>query len=207
MLFPGIDQRARQLTISLCDQEGDVFLTRQVFTQPERILEFFDQLTRRCAQRDEAFIAVVEVCGFNDWLIHSTVQRIWNDNGLQPHRTRTFKVSNDPKFAEKLVDVVGLYLDPPEHALVLSRDEKSQIQALDRIQKSLPFYSERLKTLTHDYKRNGTTMLFAAIELAKGKIIADCMPRHHHQEWIQFLKQIDARTSPIIICLTAGDVL
>lgn len=126
---------------------------------------------------------------------HSTVQRIWHDHGLQPHRVKTFKVSNDPKFAEKLVDVVGLYLDPPEHALVLSCDEKSQIQALDRTQKSLPFYPGRLKTLTHDYKRNGTTTLFAAIELAEGKIIADCMPRHRHQEWIRFLKQIDAETS------------
>lgn len=124
----------------------------------------------------------------------STVQRIWSDNGLQPHRVKTFKVSNDPKFAEKLVDVVGLYLDPPEHALVLSCDEKSQIQALDRTQKSLPFYPGRLKTLTHDYKRNGTTTLFAAIELAEGKIIADCMPRHRHQEWIKFLKKIDTET-------------
>jgi len=123
-----------------------------------------------------------------------TVQRIWHDNGLQPHRVKTFKVSNDPKFAEKLVDVVGLYLDPPEHALVLSCDEKSQIQALDRTQKSLPIYPGRLKTLTHDYKRNGTTTLFAAIELAEGKIIADCMPRHRHQEWIKFLKKIDAQT-------------
>jgi len=124
----------------------------------------------------------------------SMVQRVWKDNGLQPHRTKSFKVSNDPHFAEKLVDVVGLYLDPPEHALVLSCDEKSQIQALDRTQKSLPIYPGRLKTLTHDYKRNGTTTLFAAIELAKGTIIAECMPRHRHQEWIKFLKKIDAET-------------
>lgn len=124
----------------------------------------------------------------------STVRRVWRDNGLQPHRTRTFKVSNDPRFAEKLVDVVGLYLNPPEHALVLSCDEKSQIQALDRTQKSLPLFPGRLKTLTHDYKRNGTTTLFAAIELAEGKIIAECMPRHRHQEWIKFLKKIDAET-------------
>jgi transposase len=122
------------------------------------------------------------------------VQRVWRDNGLQPHRTKGFKVSNDPRFAEKLVDVVGLYLNPPEHALVLSCDEKSQIQALDRTQKSLPMFPGRLKTLTHDYKRNGTTTLFAAIELAKGKIIAECMPRHRHQEWIKFLKKIDAET-------------
>jgi transposase len=124
------------------------------------------------------------------------VQRVWRDNRLQPHRTKGFKVSNDPRFAEKLVDVVGLYLNPPEHALVLSCDEKSQIQALDRTQKSLPMFPGRLKTLTHDYRRNGTTTLFAAIELAEGKIIAECMPRHRHQEWIKFLKKIDAETPP-----------
>jgi transposase len=122
------------------------------------------------------------------------VQRVWRDNGLQPHRTKGFKVSNDPRFAEKLVDVVGLYLNPPQSALVLSCDEKSQIQALDRTQKSLPMFPGRLKTLTHDYKRNGTTTLFAAIELAEGKIIAECMPRHRHQVWIKFLKKIDAET-------------
>lgn len=124
------------------------------------------------------------------------VQRVWRDNGLKPHRTKGFKVSNDPRFAEKLVDIVGLYLDPPDHALVLSCDEKSQIQALDRTQKSLPLFPGRLKTLTHDYKRNGTTTLFAAIELAEGRIISDCLPRHRHQEWIKFLKKIDAETPP-----------
>jgi transposase len=124
----------------------------------------------------------------------STVQRVWRDNGLKPHLVKTFKVSNDPRFAEKLVDVVGLYLDPPEHALVLSCDEKSQIQALDRTQKSLPLFPGRLKTMTHDYKRNGTTTLFAAIDLAEGRIIAECMPRHRHQEWLKFLKKIDAET-------------
>lgn len=124
----------------------------------------------------------------------ATVQRVWRDSNLKPHRTKNFKVSNDPRFAEKLVDIVGLYLNPPEHALVLSCDEKSQIQALDRTQKSLPMFPGRLKTMTHDYKRYGTTTLFAAIELAEGKIIADCMPRHRHQEWIRFLKKIDAET-------------
>lgn len=124
----------------------------------------------------------------------STVQRVWRDNGLKPHLAKTFKVSNDPRFAEKLVDVVGLYLDPPEHALVLSCDEKSQIQALDRTQKSLPLFPGRLKTMTHDYRRNGTTTLFAAIELAEGRIIAECMPRHRHQEWLKFLKKIHAET-------------
>ena len=126
----------------------------------------------------------------------ATVQRVWRDNGLKPHLVRTFKVSNDKQFAEKLVDVVGLYLNPPERALVFSCDEKSQIQALDRTQKSLPMFPGRKKTLTHDYKRNGTTTLFAAIELAEGKIIAECMKRHRHQEWLKFLKKIDAETPP-----------
>lgn len=123
-----------------------------------------------------------------------TVQRVWKANGLKPHLTKSFKVSNDPKFVEKVIDIVGLYLNPPEHALVLSCDEKSQIQALDRSQKSLPLFPGRLKTLTHDYRRHGTTTLFAAIELAEGKIIAECMPQHRHQEWIKFLKKIDAET-------------
>lgn len=126
----------------------------------------------------------------------STIARIWHDHGLQPHRTKSFKVSNDKRFAEKLVDVVGLYLDPPENALVLSCDEKSQIQALDRSQKSLPLYPGRLKTLTHDYRRHGTTTLFAALEVTEGKIISKCLPKHRHQEWIEFLKQIDAETPP-----------
>ena len=124
----------------------------------------------------------------------SMVRRVWRDSGLKPHLVKTFKVSNDPRFVEKLVDVVGLYLNPPEHALVISCDEKSQIQALDRTQKSLPMFPGRLGTLTHDYKRNGTTTLFAGIEVAEGKIIAECMPRHRHQEWLKFLKRIDVET-------------
>jgi len=124
----------------------------------------------------------------------SMVHRVWKANGLKPHLTRTFKLSNDPHFVEKLVDIVGLYLNPPEHALVLSVDEKSQIQALDRTQPSLPIYPGRCGTMTHDYKRNGTTTLFAAIELAEGRLIGTCMPRHRHQEWIKFLKQIDKET-------------
>jgi transposase len=126
----------------------------------------------------------------------ATVQRVWSDNGLKPHLSKTFKVSNDPKFVEKLTDVVGLYLNPPDRAIVLSCDEKGQIKALDRTQKSLPMFPGRLKTMTHDYNRNGTTTLFAAIELAEGRIIAECMPRHRHQEWIRFLKKIDAETPP-----------
>src|SRR5579863_786667 len=127
---------------------------------------------------------------------HATVQRVWKANGLKPHLVRTFKVSNDPHFAEKLIDVVGLYLDPPEHALVLSVDEKSQIQALDRTQPSLPMYPGRAGTLTHDYKRNGTTTLFAALNIAEGIVISECMTRHRHQEWIRFLDTIDKSTDP-----------
>lgn len=126
----------------------------------------------------------------------ATVQRIGRDNGLKPHRVKSFKVSNDPRFVEQLVDVVGLYLNPPENALVLSCDETSPIQALDRTQKSLPLFPGRLKTLPHDYKRKGTTPLFAAIELTQGRIIAECLPQHRHQEWIRFRKKIDAETPP-----------
>ena len=124
----------------------------------------------------------------------SLVNRVWRAHGLKPHLSRTFKVSNDALFTEKLIDVVGLYLDPPEHALVLCVDEKSQIQALDRTQKSLPIYPGRCETMTHDYKRNGTTTLFAALNVMEGQLIAQCMPRHRHQEFIKFLKQIDAET-------------
>jgi transposase len=126
----------------------------------------------------------------------SLINRVWRANGLKPHLCRTFKVSNDPRFVEKLIDVVGLYLDPPEHALVLCVDEKSQIQALDRTQPSLPIYPGRCATMTHDYKRNGTTTLFAALDMLEGRLIAQCMPRHRHQEFIKFLKQIDAETPP-----------
>jgi transposase len=123
-----------------------------------------------------------------------TVRRVWAAHGLKPHLTRTFKLSNDPRFEEKLVDVVGLYLNPPEHALVLCADEKTSIQALDRTQRGLPIHRGRPGTMTHDYKRNGTTTLFAAIEMTEGKLIGTCMSKHRHQEWIKFLKQIDAQT-------------
>jgi len=124
----------------------------------------------------------------------SMVQRVWKANGLKPHLVKTFKVSNDPHFEEKLRDVIGLYLNPPENALVLSADEKTSIQALDRTQRSLPLVKGRCGTMTHDYKRNGTTTLFAAMELGQGEVIATCMKRHRHQEWIKFLKMIDQQT-------------
>jgi len=122
------------------------------------------------------------------------VNRVWRAYGLKPHLSGTFKVSNDRRFEEKLVDVVGLYLNPPERALVLSVDEKSQIQALDRTQPGLPLKKGRCGTMTHDYKRNGTTTLFAALSMLDGKVISACMNRHRHQEWIRFLNLIDQQT-------------
>ena len=121
----------------------------------------------------------------------ATVQRIWSELGLQPHRVDTFKISNDPRFTEKLIDVVGLYLDPPEKAIVLCMDEKSSVQALDRTQASLPLTPGRAATMTHDYKRNGTTTLFAALDVLTGTVIGQCLPRHRHEEFLTFLKTID----------------
>ena len=121
----------------------------------------------------------------------ATVQRIWSARGLQPHRVSTFKLSNDKQFEAKLIDVVGLYLNPPEKAIVLCMDEKSQIQALDRTQPSLPIKPGRAGTMTHDYKRNGTTTLFAALDVLTGSVIGQCLPRHRHEEFLKFLRTID----------------
>ena len=121
----------------------------------------------------------------------STVQRIWNRNGLQPHRQKTFKYSNDPHLVEKVVDVVGLYLDPPERALVLSIDEKSQIQALNRTQPLLPMKYGHPECRTHDYERNGTTTLFAALNVATGEVVGKCKKAHKHQDFLHFLKIIE----------------
>jgi transposase len=123
----------------------------------------------------------------------SAVQRIWRAHGLQPHRVRQFKLSNDPDFVDKLRDVVGLYVDPPAHAIVLSVDEKSQIQALDRTQPGLPMKKGRAGTMTHDYKRHGTTTLFAALDVLDGTVIGRNMQRHRHQEFIRFLNTIEAQ--------------
>ena len=120
-----------------------------------------------------------------------TVQRIWQAHQLQPHRVRSFKRSRDPRFAEKLTDIVGLYLDPPAHAVVLSIDEKSQIQALDRTQPGLPLKPGRCGTMTHDYQRHGTTTLFAALNVLEGSIIGRCMQRHRHEEFIRFLNAVE----------------
>src|ERR687884_499658 len=122
---------------------------------------------------------------------HRSVQRIWAAHGLMPHRVRTFKLSKDPKFVDKVLDIVGLYIDPPEHALVLAVDEKSQIQALDRTQPGLPMKKGRCGTMTHDYKRHGTTTLFAALNVLEGKVIGRCMQRHRHAAFIRFLNAVE----------------
>jgi len=130
----------------------------------------------------------------------ASVRRIWRAHGLKPHRVETFKISNDPAFAEKLEDIVGLYLNPPEHALVLCVDEKSQIQALDRTQPGLPLKRGRGTTMTHDYKRNGTATLFAALNAANGEVYGLCQERHRHQEWLKFLRLLD-QTMPAHLAL------
>src|SRR6202051_2184281 len=121
----------------------------------------------------------------------STVNNIWRAHNLQPHRTETFKLSRDPKFLEKMTDVVGLYLNPPQQAIVLCVDEKSQIQALDRTQPGLPIKKGRCGTMTHDYKRYGTTTLFAALEVLQGRVVGQCFERHRHQELLRFLRRLD----------------
>jgi len=126
----------------------------------------------------------------------STVQRIWDDHQLKPHLARSFKLSRDPRFIEKLTDVIGVYLTPPQNAIVLCVDEKSQIQALDRTQPGLPLKRGRCGTFTHDYKRHGTTTLFAALQVAEGRVIGECHQRHRHQEFLRFLKRLDRELPP-----------
>ena len=133
---------------------------------------------------------MAKACGVSK----ASVQRVWHANGLKPHLLKTFKLSNDPDFIEKLEDVVGLYTNPPYHALVFCIDEKSQVQALDRTQPGLPMKKGRVGTMTHDYKRNGTTSLFAALDILKGEVIGRCRPQHRHQEFLKFLKTVDRST-------------
>ena len=121
----------------------------------------------------------------------ATVQRVWAARGLKPHLVKSFKLSTDPRFEEKLIDVVGLYLNPPQQAIVLCLDEKSSVQALDRTQPSLPMKKGRAATMTHDYKRNGTTTLFAALDVLTGNVIGQCLPRHRHNEFLRFLRKVD----------------
>jgi len=141
-------------------------------------------------------------------LSHRSIQRIWAEAGLKPHLVRSFKLSNDPNFEAKVTDIIGLYLNPPDKAIVLCVDEKSQIQALDRTQPGLPLKKGRAATMTHDYKRNGTTTLFAALNVKTGEVIGECRPRHRAKEFIQFLRKIDrAIAAPLdlrLICDNYG---
>ena len=164
-------------------------------TYPVELRELIVQKTTRATAPEATQWSRTSMAKAMD-LSASTVGRIWREHGLKPHLMRTFKVSNDPKFAEKLQDIVGLYLHAPEHAIVLCCDEKSQVQALDRTQPGLPLKKGRARTMTHDYVRHGTTTLFAALNVADGKVIGECHPRHRHQEWLKFLKLIDQRTPP-----------
>jgi transposase len=167
-------------------------------TRPPRIPPLGAEIVERVVQRTlsdppgEATHRTAPAMAKASGISVSSVQRIWRSHGLQPHRMRRFKLSNDPRFAEKVCDIVGLYVDPPAHALVLSIDEKSQIQALDRTQPGLPLTRGRCGTMTHDYIRNGTTTLFAALDVAVGKVIGRCMQRHRHQEFIRFLNAVEA---------------
>ena len=196
---------ARQLQVN----RNTVILWRQRFLQAgkESLWQVAPGRGRKPTYGREKIKAVVEATlrskpkGMTQWscrlmaksqgVSKSTVSNIWRSHNLKPHRVKTFKLARDPKFLEKLTEVVGLYLNPPEKALVLCVDEKSQIQALDR-QPGLPMKKGRCGTMTHDYKRNGTTTLFAALEVLQGRVIGQCHERHRHQEFLKFLRQLDA---------------
>ena len=162
---------------------------RKVRVDHERIIELTTQTTPANATHWSTR-TLAKVAGVSA----TTVARVWRAHGLKPHRVKSFKISRDPRFVEKLEDIVGLYLSPPEHALVLCCDEKSQVQALDRTQPGLPLKKGRVATMTHDYKRNGTTTLFAALNILDGQVIAQCQQRHRHVEWLKFLRKIDRET-------------
>ena len=162
---------------------------RKVRVDHERIIELTTQTTPANATHWSTR-TLAKVAGVSA----TTVARVWRAHGLKPHRIKSFKISRDPRFVEKLEDIVGLYLSPPEHALVLCCDEKSQVQALDRTQPGLPLKKGRVATMTHDYKRNGTTTLFAALNILDGQVIAQCQQRHRHVEWLKFLRKIDRET-------------
>lgn len=186
-----------------------VLLWRQRFEEegPEGLLHDRPRGSGKPRLSEQKVQAVVEATlhtkpkGATHWSVRSmakaqgispaAVQRIWAAHGLKPHLVRTFKLSRDPRFLDKLRDVVGLYLNPPEHGLVLCFDEKGQIQALDRTQPGLPLKKGRAQTMTHDYKRHGTTSLFVALNLLDGTVIGECMARHRHQEFLRFLKRLD----------------
>jgi len=182
--------RARFLRLGVAGLERDAPRPgRTAEIAAEAVREVIEKTTRQKPpnRTDWSTRAMAATAGISE----ASVRRIWHAHGLKPHRLHPFKLSNDPRFAEKLEDVVGLYLNPPEHALVLSLDEKSQIQALDRTQPGLPMKKGRAQTMTHDYKRHGTTTLFAALNTLDGTVMAACMDRHRHQEWLKFLRLID----------------
>ncbi len=162
---------------------------RKATYSPERIKEVIDATlqSKPKASTHWSCRTLAEAQGISK----STINNIWQSHNIKPHRTKTFKLSRDPKFLEKMTDVIGLYLNPPDNAIVLCVDEKSQIQALDRTQPGLPIKKGRCGTMTHDYKRNGTTTLFAALDVLHGKVIGDCYKRHRHQEFVKFLRRID----------------
>lgn len=162
---------------------------RKATYRPERIKQVIDATlqSKPKASTHWSCRTLAEAQGISK----STINNIWQSHNIKPHRTKTFKLSRDPKFLEKMTDVIGLYLNPPDHAIVLCVDEKSQIQALDRTQPGLPIKKGRCGTMTHDYKRNGTTTLFAALDVLHGKVIGDCYKRHRHQEFVKFLRRID----------------
>jgi transposase len=161
-------------------------------TIPQRVIDQIVDLTQNSRPEGETHWSTRTMAD-RVGVSKDTVQRVWKARGLKPHRVKTFKLSNDPRFEEKLVDVVGLYLDPPDQAIVLCMDEKSSVQALDRTQASLPMVKGRAATMTHDYKRHGTTTLFAALDVLTGKVIGNCQPRHRHTEFLKFLKIIDTQ--------------
>ncbi len=160
-------------------------------TIPQAKIDEIVELTRNSRPPGHTHWSCRTMAAHVEGVSPATVQRVWAARGLKPHLVKTFKLSNDPRFEEKLVDVVGLYLNPPDNAIVLCLDEKSSVQALDRTQPSLPIKKGRAQTMTHDYKRNGTTTLFAALDVLTGKVIGDCLPRHRHTEFLQFLRIID----------------
>ena len=185
--------RARFLACGIVGLEKDATRPGRTPTIPAALVKRVIHMTTKEKPKNAtqwSTRTMAEVVGISA----ASVRRIWHKHGLKPHLVDTFKVSNDPNFAEKLEAVVGLYLNPPEHALVFCCDEKSQIQALDRTQPGLPIKRGRAGTMTHDYKRNGTATLFAALNTIDGKVISMCAPRHRHQEWLSFLRILDRRT-------------
>jgi len=185
--------RKRYLEMGLAGLEKDAPRPGRTPSIPKTTVERVIELTTR-EKPDTATHWSTRTMAAATGISEASVRRIWRAHGLKPHLVETFKVSKDPRFAEKLEAVVGLYLNPPEHALVLCCDEKSQIQALDRTQPGLPLKKGRGQTMTHDYKRNGTATLFAALNTLDGSVISLCQERHRHQEWLKFLRLLDDAT-------------